>query len=87
MAETDSITIRVRLGAGLAPKAGNPRLTVTLDASATVADLVSYLREQEPTLAHKLNVAIPMVAGQHAAPSQLLQSGQEVALLMPVAGG
>ncbi|MCB0195976.1 MAG: MoaD/ThiS family protein [Anaerolineae bacterium] len=87
MAETDSITIRVRLGAGLVPKAGNPRLTVTLDADATVADLVSYLREQEPTLAHKLTVAIPMVAGQHAALSQLLQSGQEVALLMPVAGG
>lgn len=87
MADTNSLTVRVRLGAGLAPAAGNPRLAVTLVAPATVADLVAHLHEQFPTLTPKLNVAIPMVAGRHASPSQPLAEGQEVALLLPVAGG
>ena len=87
MADTNSMTVRVRLGAGLAPASGNPRLAVTLVADATVADLVAHLREQYPTLTSKLNIAIPIVSGRHASPAQPLAEGQEVALLLPVAGG
>ena len=87
MADTNSMTVRVRLGAGLAPASGNSRLAVTLVADATVADLVAHLREQYPPLISKLNIAIPIVSGRHASPAQPLAEGQEVALLLPVAGG
>ena len=87
MTNTDSINVRVRLGAGLAPASGNPRLAVTLVADATVADLVAHLREQFPPLTPKLNIAIPIVSGRHASLYQPLAEGQEVALLLPVAGG
>ena len=81
------MNIRVRLSAGLAPVAGNSRLAVNLAEGATVADLVHQLRAEYPDLAQKLDTAIPMVSGKHASPSEQLTAGQEVALLLPVAGG
>ena len=81
------MNVTVRLGAGLVEPAGKPRLQLTLADEATVADLLACLREQHPSLAPKLSSAIPMVSGRHAPPSQPLASGQEVALLLPVAGG
>ncbi len=79
--------IRVRLGAGLAPAAGSARFSVSLAENATVADLLAHLRAEYPALAAKVNTALPMVAGKHAAPADLLSEGQEVALLLPAAGG
>ncbi len=79
------MNVRVRLGAGLAPAAGNPRLVVALADNATVADLLTYLRAQYPTM--KLDVAVTMAAGQHVASTDRLAEGQEIALLLPAAGG
>jgi molybdopterin converting factor small subunit len=81
------MTIHVRFSPGLAQLIGNPRLAVTLAEEATVADLLQYLRSQHPALNQRLDAAIPMISGRHAAQSEHLAAGQEVALLLPVAGG
>ncbi len=81
------MNVNVRLSAGLAHSLGNPRLTVTLADDATVADLLAHLRREHPQLQPGLDTAIPMIAGRHASLSQSLSPGQEVALLLPAAGG
>lgn len=81
------MNIRVRLSAGLAQFAGNSRLVVNLAEGATVTDLLNHLRTEHPALAPRLDIAIPMVAGKHVTSSAQLTAGQEVALLLPVAGG
>ena len=45
------------------------------------------LLEQYPALAPRLKYAVPIVGGNHASPHDPLVAGQEVAFLMPVAGG
>lgn len=79
--------IRVRLGGGLAQLAGGARIEVTLTEAATVADLLEHLQIQHPKLKQKLHTAMPMVSGRYAAHTDPLAPGQEVALLLPVAGG
>lgn len=81
------MTVNVRLSAGLAQAVGRTRLVVTLAEGATVADLVEHLRAEHPALASRLDLALPVVSGRHASPSDRLAPGQEVALLLPVAGG
>ena len=81
------MNVHVRLSAGLAPTGGSTRLLVNLTEEATVADLLAHLREQYPALAQKMIPAIAMVAGRPAAPSDRLVEAQEVALLLPAAGG
>jgi molybdopterin converting factor small subunit len=81
------MTVHVRLSAGLAQLIGNPRLALTLAEEATVADLLLQLRRQYPALEGRLDSAIPMISGKHAVQSDRLVAGQEVALLLPVAGG
>lgn len=81
------MNIHVRFSVGLAQLVGNPRLAVTLGEEATVADLLDHLRAQHPALAERLDIAIPMISGRHASQSDPLRAGQEVALLLPVAGG
>lgn len=79
--------VQVRLGAGLARVAGTPRMIVELADGATVADLLDCLESSYPTLAAGLPAALPLVAGEHAARAQELAHGDEVALLLPAAGG
>ena len=79
--------VNVRFSAGLTPLTGNSRLTVTLSEEATVADLLHHLQAEYPTLEQKLDIVIPMISGRHAAHSERLSAGQEVALVLPVAGG
>ncbi len=81
------MNIQVRLSAGLAPTTGVSRLQVDLTENATIADLLDHLRAEYPALASKMTIAIPMIAGKHAAPAAPLTEGQEVALLLPAAGG
>ncbi len=81
------MNVRVRLSAGLAPTQGNSRLLITLAENATIADLLDHLCVKHPELALKISRAIPIIAGRHAAPSDHLTDSQEVALLLPAAGG
>lgn len=79
--------INVRINGELARDLGTSRLQVGLAESATLADLLDQLRQQYPRSSPKFDNAIPFSAGQHLAPTASLADGQEIALLMPVAGG
>lgn len=79
--------IQVRLSQDLARATGRPRFAVTLDDSATVADLLAFLQAQFPVYAGQLSAAVLVVGGQHAGMDTCLRAGQEVALLTPVSGG
>lgn len=81
------MNVSVRLGTGLAQFAGNARLRLTLSEGATVTDLLDALRSQHPALEERLDTAVPIVSGRHVSRSEPLAAGQEVALLLPVAGG
>lgn len=79
--------VQVRLGTGLATAAGTSRLQVELPSHANVETLMEHLRELEPAIAPGLDAALPLVRGTHADRGEQLADGDEIALLMPVAGG
>jgi sulfur-carrier protein len=81
------VRVRVRLAGGLARLAAAPRLSVELGEGATVSDLCATLAEREPRLADALPAALTVVGGEQAERSRTLASGEEVAFLIPVAGG
>jgi molybdopterin converting factor small subunit len=81
------VQVQVRLGAGLATAAGTPRLRVELPPEATVGTLLERVGELQPAIATALASALPVVGGTHASREQELADGEEVALLIPVAGG
>ena len=79
--------VPVRLNGDLAQKVGRTQLQVAVDDEATVDDLARALVADYPVLAGRIDAAIPFIGGKHATRDEVLVSGQEVALLMPVAGG
>jgi MoaE-MoaD fusion protein len=79
--------VRVRLGAGLSRFADAPLLSVDLAEGANVEDLLAAVAEEQPALAPALRSALPVVGGAHVERAQPLRAGDEVALLIPVAGG
>jgi len=81
------VHVRVRLGAGLSRFADAPLLSVDLADGGTVDDLLAALGTQQPSLAPALRSALPVLAGAHVDREQHLKAGDEVALLIPVAGG
>jgi molybdopterin converting factor small subunit len=82
-----AVRVRVRLGAGLARLSQAPALTLELEDGATVDDLLARLGDSEPELAPALRSVLPVIGGVHAEPRQRLEDRQEIALLLPVAGG
>jgi molybdopterin synthase sulfur carrier subunit len=81
------VQVVVRLGSGLATAAGTRRLRVELPRQSTVDTLLERLRETQPAIAPALGSALPVVRGSHASGADTLAEGDEVALLIPVAGG
>jgi molybdopterin converting factor small subunit len=79
--------VRVRLGAGLSRFADAPLLSLELSEGASVDDLLTTLGAEQPALAPALKSALPMLAGEHVERERRLSAGDEVALLIPVAGG
>jgi len=79
------ININVRFGSGLVPANGLSRLPVTLAAGSTVGTLLDTLKEQFPE--SPFNVAVVVIGGEHVALSTVLSNADEVALLLPIAGG
>lgn len=81
------MTINVRLSASLARLAGSSHLWVTLAHESTITDLFNHLRANYPALDSKLEIAVAIISGRHTAPSQQLNDGEQVAILIPIAGG
>ena len=81
------MNVQVRLGAGLATAAGTRRLRLVLPPDATVETLLEQVRELEPAIAAGLDSALPVLRGTQVGRAQRLTEGDEVALLIPVAGG
>lgn len=79
--------VSVRLAPGLSRLAGTPQLSVEVGDGATVGDLLACIGEQHPALADGLPSALPVVRGQHALRDRPLGAEEEVALLLPAAGG
>jgi len=79
--------VRVRLSGELARAAGSARAELDVPEGATVADLLAGLAARHPELAPALQRALPMVRGDHAGRERALAAGDEVALLLPAAGG
>jgi molybdopterin converting factor small subunit len=79
--------VRVRLGAGLSRFAEAPLLSMDLAEGASVDDLLAALGADQPSLEPALRSVLPVLAGEHVERDQRLRAGDEVALLIPVAGG
>jgi molybdopterin synthase sulfur carrier subunit len=79
--------IHIRLSGNLASSMGMPRLTLILHHEATVAELRDLLCQKYPDSTTNLHAAVPVTSGRHVSLSEKLTDGQEVAFLMPIAGG
>jgi molybdopterin synthase catalytic subunit/molybdopterin synthase sulfur carrier subunit len=79
--------VNIRLSGELAATAGRPRFSVSLSDDATVADLLEQLRQKHPNLWPRMDTAVPIISGTHVPSSEPLAEGQEVAFLLPIAGG
>ena len=79
--------VDIRLSGELATLAGRPRFSVTLPSGGTVNDLTALLCREHPELAPRLDTAVPIIAGRHITQFEPLSDGQEVAFLLPIAGG
>jgi molybdopterin converting factor small subunit len=81
------LQVRVRLSGELARAAGGARAELEVPEGATVADLLVRLAARHPELEPALQRALPMVRGANAGRERALAAGEEVALLLPAAGG
>ena len=79
--------VQVRLGAGLSTLVGRSQLSVEVDEDATVDDLFESIQHSCPPLSDGLTNVLAVVDGTHVSRNRQLERGQEVALLMPAAGG
>lgn len=84
---TDEITIAIRLNGELTRLTGRARLSLQVPVESDVHQLIEKLGAEYPQMAERLALAVPVVDGRHATKDQVLTADQEVALLMPVAGG
>tara|TARA_B100000586_G_scaffold136366_1_gene98720 strand:- start:55 stop:318 length:264 start_codon:yes stop_codon:yes gene_type:complete len=87
MASTGGDAFSVRVNGRLAEELGVSRLSVIVQTPATIHDVLDALGSKYPESIGTLGEAIPFVAGRHRDANEELQSGQEVTLLMPAAGG
>lgn len=79
--------VDIRLSGELAILAGRPRFSIALPDGATLSDLTALLHQEHPELRPRLDTAVPIIAGRHVAQFEPLSEGQEVAFLLPIAGG
>jgi molybdopterin synthase catalytic subunit/molybdopterin synthase sulfur carrier subunit len=81
------VTVNVRLSGELARICGSARLALDMTDGATVDDVRAALRKRVPALAGALDATLPLVRGAHVPPDRQLGNGDELALLLPAAGG
>lgn len=79
--------IAVRVNGPLAQRIGRSLLQVEMPANATIADLVEKLQAEYPQAQRQLSIAVPVVCGRPRSAQMSLHEEEELALLMPIAGG
>jgi molybdopterin converting factor small subunit len=79
--------VNVRLSGELARIAGAPRLVVEVEDGATVAAVCTAIERGHPSAAGSLDGALALVRGDHVPHDRPLAAGEELALLLPAAGG
>jgi molybdopterin converting factor small subunit len=79
--------VQIRFNGSLAQHIGQARLAIALETGATVAELRQQLVQRHPAAAQALALAVPVLAGRHVTDAEVLHEGQELSLLLPVAGG
>jgi molybdopterin converting factor small subunit len=81
------VTIRVRLGHGVARLVSAPVMTLELEPPATVADACERLADGYPGLEPALASLLTVVGGSQVSRSHHLSAGDELSLLLPTPGG
>lgn len=79
--------IRIRFGSRVAAFASAPVSWVQVEDGATIGQLLARLAETQPALSAVLPSTLAVIDGEHASSGRTLRQGDEVALLMPMAGG
>ena len=82
-----TIDVQVRLFASLRQAVGEAKITRSLPAGATAADLVQGLIAEYPRLPAAAGAIYASVNRVYAGPDTVLQNGDEVGLFPPVSGG
>ncbi len=80
-------TFAVRVNGKLAEELGASRISIEMDVPATIQDIIDEVGSRFPHSSETLLEAIPFVSGSHRGTTAEVQSGQEITLLMPAAGG
>ena len=83
----EMMQIHTRFSGELAATIGKHRFTLSLPQNATVGDLLDLLCQEYPDSTAKLRATVQIIAGRHVTLSESLTDGQEVAFLLPMAGG
>ncbi len=81
------MTVTILLFAGLAERANEREIRLTLPEQASVRDLLEALAEQHPVLAPLLGSCFVSINHEYAASDRIIGQDDEIALLPPVSGG
>lgn len=79
--------VSVRFGSPLKREDGLVRETVAVSAGSTVSDLITRLARAHPEIGRSIQLALPIVNGCHGWATQELCDRDELALVVPMAGG
>lgn len=79
--------VSLRLSSGLAQYAPSTRFSFDLAPDSTIADLINQLGVAYPALKKPLSTSVAVVAGRHVERGEVLNTGDEVAFLIPISGG
>ncbi|QRG66177.1 molybdenum cofactor biosynthesis protein [Brevibacillus choshinensis] len=81
------MTVTILLFAGLAERANEREIRLTLPEQASVRDLLEAVAEQHPVLAPLLGSCFVSINHEYAASDRIIGKDDEIALLPPVSGG
>jgi molybdopterin converting factor small subunit len=82
------MNVSVRLGAGLnGDQVERRRFDLHLAADATVQEAVDALKVLAPNIGQRISAAVFVVSGQTVDRAHILHEGDEVSVVVPLAGG
>ena len=81
------ITINVRLSSQIADTLGTNRVSVTVDEASTVSDVKEEIKKKHPDTEDQLDGTLPVISGKMVNSDQQISQGENIAFLIPAAGG